>query len=192
MLLSMTFANRQVQAQEMNRAAVVVRFEDERTEGRCVLFEESEISGYALLQRSGLALDVKSEGQGGLVCAIDGTGCGTSNCLCQCQGDPCVYWSYWHMDGDGWNYSAIGSTIRRISDGDMDGWSWGPGSVTSAIEPPPFSFDDVCSSDTVIPESASPEPDTEPTEWLPYALLGLLLAAIAGGAVLASQRRSDS
>ncbi len=34
-----------------------------------------------------------------------------------------------------------------MSQGDVDGWSWGPGSVISAIEPPLTSFEEICSQD---------------------------------------------
>lgn len=190
--LSMTAAIRvQVVAQEGGRVALVVRFDDERVESRCVALAEEEISGYDLLQRSGLALDVKSQGQGSLVCAIDGVGCAPGDCLCQCKGDPCVYWSYWRQSDAGWDYSSVGSTVRRLSHGDVDGWSWGPGSVISAIEPPALTFDDVCSPEAqVFDGSAAADEISEPRQWVPYAGLGLLLAAIGAGAFLASRSRN--
>jgi hypothetical protein len=189
LLLPVVFLG-QVTAQDGGRAAVVVRFDDERTESRCVAFSEEEVSGYALLQRSGLSLDVKSDGQGGLVCAIDGTGCGAGDCLCQCKGEPCIYWSYWRLADDGWTYSAVGSTIRRISDGDVDGWSWGPGSVTSAIEPPTTSFEEICSDGATVYDGTAEEAPDEPINWLPYAVLGLLVVII--GLVLLLRRGAPS
>lgn len=176
-------------AQDGGRAGLVVRFDDGQVESRCVAFEEAEISGYTLLQRSGLALDVKSEGQGGLVCAIEGTGCGLDDCLCQCQGDPCVYWSYWRLGDDGWDYSAVGATIRRLSDGDVDGWSWGPGSVTSAIEPPAITFDQICAAGAPVIDGQATAAPAQPASWRPYVLLLLLLAFMGAGAALATRRR---
>jgi hypothetical protein len=38
-----------VMAQEGSRAAVVVRFDDQRTVSRCVAFDEEQVSGYTLL-----------------------------------------------------------------------------------------------------------------------------------------------
>jgi len=185
-------AQRQAVAQEGGRAGVVVRFADDRVESRCVTFDVAEINGYTLLQRSGLVVDVKSEGQGGLVCAIDGTGCGVNDCLCQCQGDPCVYWSYWRRDDDGWTYSAAGSTIRRISDGDVDGWSWGPGSLTSAIEPPLLTFDEICSAETeAVGELADAEASAS-TGWPTYTLFGLVIVVIGVGALIANKRKGVS
>jgi hypothetical protein len=195
-LLTLIFSagSRQVAAQDTNRAAIVVRFDNERSESRCVAFEEQEISGYELLQRSGLALEVKSGGQGGLVCAIEGTGCGLNDCLCQCKGEPCVYWSYWRRADNEWTYSSIGATVRRLSHGDVDGWSWGPGSVTSAIEPAAVTFDQVCGSDAPLYDgSATSEAPDESLEqsnaWLPYVSFGLIVAILGGGALVAGRRR---
>jgi hypothetical protein len=182
------------QAQTGGQAGLVVRFGDDRVESRCVAFDEAEISGYSLLQRSGLAADIKPQGQGGLVCAIEGTGCGIADCLCQCQGDPCVYWSYWRLADDGWSYSAIGATTRQLSDGDVDGWSWGPGSVTSAIQPPQMTFDEICGPGgqqvVEIAGETSGGAKAEAGTWLPYAALALLLVILGSGALFASRRKS--
>ena len=184
---------RQLEAQEGGRAAVVIRYGDARSESRCVAFEGSEISGYELLQRSGLAVDVKSESQGGLVCAIEGTGCGVDNCLCECKGDPCVYWSYWQAGDEGWSYSPIGATVRQLSDGEVDGWSWGPGSVTSAIEPRAVSFEEVCTAEATVYGGMSTEPAVEqPIAWQPYLAFGLLVVALGGGAWIVGRRRSKA
>jgi LPXTG-motif cell wall-anchored protein len=193
LLLLAIAAQDQTPSERGGRAGLVVRYDDQRVESRCVALDAAEISGYDLLQDSGLALDVKSAGQGGLVCAIEGTGCGPDNCLCQCQGEPCIYWSYWRLGDEGWAYSAVGATVRRVSDGQVDGWSWGPGSVTSAIEPPETTFEEICSNDVQLFSSpAAATRQTGPASWLPYVVLGLLLAIIGGGAWLASKRRADS
>jgi hypothetical protein len=184
-------AQGQAMAQEGGRAGVVVRFDDQRVVSRCVAFDEAEIDGATLLQRSGLSLDVRSAGQGGLVCAIEGTGCGIDNCLCQCQGDPCVYWSYWRLGEDGWSYSAVGASVRKVGYGDVDGWSWGPGSVTSAIEPPAMAFADICAVGQPIfgQQGVVQSGGQGSSSWLPYVLFGFLLAIIGAGALLASRRR---
>lgn len=196
LILLVDAAQDEALAQESSRAAVVVRFDDQRVESRCVAFDEEEISGYTLLQRSGLSLDFASAAQGGLVCAIEGTGCGVDDCLCQCQGNPCVYWSYWRLGDDGWAYSPVGASVRRVSDGDVDGWSWGPGSVTSAIEPPAMRFDEICTVDAPLFDGAASGPaadvGADAAAWLPYVALGLLLVALGAGTVLASRRRQGS
>ncbi|MCP4377012.1 MAG: PEP-CTERM sorting domain-containing protein [bacterium] len=43
------------------------------------------------------------------------------------------FWRYYRStDGETWTASMDGASIRVLSDGDWDGWSWAPGSVSSA------------------------------------------------------------
>lgn len=179
-------------AQETNRAGVVIRYGEGRTENLCVAFEEPDISGYELLQRSGLTIKVKSESQGGLVCGIEGTGCDVDNCLCECKGEPCVYWSYWQEAEEGWTYSTAGATVRRLSDGEVDGWSWGPGSVTSAVAPPAVSFSDICTLDAASAVETEAAPPAPGLDWLPYGLFGLLVAVLGAGTLLVGRMRRES
>jgi hypothetical protein len=156
-------------AQTPNQAALVVRFSDGSTHSQCIEFSESKISGYELLARSGLSLEVDT-GSGLSVCSINGTGCPASNCFCQCTGgDECVYWSYWHFSGGIWQYSNIGASLYQVGDGVVEGWSWGAGSPSNAISPPVVSFEDVCGSaatatplptNTPVPPTATPIPPT--------------------------------
>ncbi|MEZ4516430.1 MAG: hypothetical protein R3C44_06195 [Chloroflexota bacterium] len=128
-------------AADDNQAAVVISFGDGSVVSQCVSFSEAEITGYDLLQRSGLSVIVDDQAAGAAVCRIDGTGCPADDCFCQCRGGgSCVYWSYWHRVDDTWTYSGAGSSIYTIRDGDVDGWAWGPGSVTEAIPPPDIAF----------------------------------------------------
>lgn len=131
-------------AQPANQAAVVVRFSDERVESYCVSFAEEEISGYALLERTGLAFEAQEVGMGASVCQVDDVGCGSNNCFCQCRGATCEYWSYWQMRDGAWQYASGGASINRVRHGDIQGWSWGPGSVSQAIAPPAATFEDIC------------------------------------------------
>ncbi len=132
-----------------NRAALVVRFSDGRVETRCVSFETAAITGAELLERSGLGpiLDY-SGGLGGAVCSIAGEGCAfpREDCFCRCQGAMCEYWAYYHgLDGR-WLYSEVGATSYQVTDGALEGWSWGKGNFSSGTEPPLFSFEEVCAS----------------------------------------------
>lgn len=159
-------------AQDQNQAALVVRFGDGNVEKRCVEFDESQISGYELLTRSGLPVELDAQGLGALVCRIGDVGCPADDCLCQCSGGgECRYWSYWQRAGGGWQYSQIGASNRMLGDGEIDGWSWGPGNVNEAIAPPDLTFDDVCqtappptatptATATPIPPTATPIPPT--------------------------------
>jgi hypothetical protein len=134
------------QAQDDQQAALVVRFSDERVEQLCVTFTEPEITGQELLERSGLVFELLSSGMGSNVCRVEDVGCSSDNCFCQCQGGNCVYWSYWRLQEDGWRYSSIGAHASTVTDGSVEGWSWGPGSVNQAISPPPVTFEEVCAS----------------------------------------------
>jgi len=176
-------------AQEPNKAAVVVRLDDDQVTSRCVTFSEESLSGMDLLRRSGLALETKVEGMGSLVCSIENSGCPADDCFCQCSGGKeCVYWSYWRNQEDGWAYARVGASQNQIGHGGIDGWSWGPGSLTEAIEPPPVTFDEVCSSDNVTVTAISSETTAAP-EWQPYAVFGAVLLLLGGGMVLSRRRR---
>ncbi len=119
-----------------SRAGLVVDMGDGTTLTRCVTFSEEEISGLDLLERSGLEVVTNRD----VVCAIEGTGCPDSNCWCQCQGTPCVYWTYWHWRDGAWQYSQAGAAGYRVRDGDVEGWRWGAGDSPSVS----ISFEQVC------------------------------------------------
>ena len=149
-----------MRAQGGNQAALVIRYSDDRTETACVNFEEPQISGFDLLQRSGLSFEIEAQGLGAIVCSIDGSGCPASDCWCQCKGGAeCIYWSYWHKLQEGWKYSQAGSTIYQINPGSVDGWSWGPGAANQAVAPPDLSFEEVCQ----IPATSTATPPPSPT-----------------------------
>lgn len=124
------------QAQATNRVGLVVDRGDGVVVTRCVSFSENEINGYELLLRSGLELVVDQ----GTVCAIDGTGCPATNCWCQCQGNPCIYWSYWHWLNGEWQYAQEGPGGHMVENGDIEGWVWGDGTAP----PPAVPFHQIC------------------------------------------------
>ena len=132
-------------AQETNRVGVVVAMGDGRIETACVSFSEPSISGLALLERSGLDLNVQASGGNASVCSIDGKGCSfpREGCFCQCKGGgPCRYWTYWHLNGAGWQYASTGAATYQVAPGSVEGWAWGDGST--GMRPPAASFDKVC------------------------------------------------
>jgi len=140
-----------VSAQTSNRAGLVVRFSDGSVVTRCIEFGEPELTGYGVLTRSSLRVVAA----GGAICAIEDTGCPLESCL------SCAYpnyWSYWHLIGGNWSYSAVGADAYRVHDGDVEGWSWGLG------EPPPVvAFDQICPT----------LPTTAPSLYLPIVLSAL-------------------
>lgn len=184
-----------LQTPEPNRAAVVVRSGEGQVDSRCVAFAEETISGYELLARSGIDLVIDASGAGVMVCSIAGEGCPASSCLCECQGEPCTYWSYWRWRGDEWQYAGLGASVTQISDGDVDGWSWGPGSVTSAIAPPTVSFDEICAAGAPAAQGMAPAAtdagDNGAIAWLPYALFLLFIALLGGAYVLLPRRKAS-
>ncbi|HSM57742.1 MAG TPA: hypothetical protein VK879_16430 [Candidatus Sulfomarinibacteraceae bacterium] len=144
----------QAQEADQNRAALVMRFDEGDVATYCVAFEEPEITGLELLQRSGVALEIEDIGMGVTVCRVDETGCPADNCFCECQGGECRYWSYWYQNDGQWRYAALGAHARMVGDGVVEGWSWGPGSVSEATSPPPVTFEEVCAADDEAPDEA--------------------------------------
>ncbi len=138
-----------------HRAALVVRFSDGRVETRCVAFATEVISGLELLERSGLGTIVDyNSGLGGAVCSIGGEGCAfpRQDCFCRCQGGTCEYWAYYHGQDGRWLYSEVGASSYQVTDGAVEGWSWGKGNFSSGTEPPFVPFDQICA----LPEQAGP------------------------------------
>jgi len=137
-----------------NRAGLIVVHGDGRVLTRCVTFAEDRISGVALLQRSGLAMDANTGPMGSAVCTINSEGCPVNDCFCQCKNNPCTYWNYFHRNTDGsWAYSGMGAAMWTVGDGDIDGWVWGDGSAP----PPALAFDTICAAESapVMPAPAS-------------------------------------
>ncbi|MFO7541018.1 MAG: prenyltransferase/squalene oxidase repeat-containing protein [Chloroflexota bacterium] len=190
-----------------NQAALIIVLEDGLTVERCVDFAEPEITGLELLQRSGLDLALNISGSGAAVCSIEGTGCPADDCFCECSGADCVYWAYWYQQADEWVYAQVGAASYQVSPGQIQAWVWGLGSPTEAPMPPDVTFADVCLTDAAAdpePESETPtvgieatavvetpaaqatatpivETDESGTNWLPYALFGLLVLLLGGG-----------
>jgi len=137
-------------AQSVNQAALVVVHGDGRVLTRCVEFTEAQISGLDLLQRSGLDLNLEASSMGASICRLDGEGCTfpQQSCFCQCEGESCVYWSYWRWDNGGWRYSQLGASNSTVPPGGMDGWVWGAGTVDMAQAPPSLSFASICAAPT--------------------------------------------
>ena len=145
-----------------NRAAIVVRYPNGREWQSCVQFSEPAISGDELLRRSGLSvISDFSSGIGNAVCSINGAGCSypTEDCFCRCQGIECEYWAYFHWLDGGWQYSQVGAGGYQVTNGALEGWSWGPGSFgNSGTQPPQVAFSDIC-----VPPTATPTPTATAT-----------------------------
>ncbi len=114
---------------EANVAGLIVDYGNGRVSYALVPFAEPEISGFDLLDRSGLSLlAIEFGGLGQGVCAIEGTGCDVAACrarLCQ-SGDPdSPFWQYAQLGSDGtWVTSPLGATTSTVTDGGIDAWAW--------------------------------------------------------------------
>ena len=141
------------------KAGLVVRFDDGRVETRCVAFSDTQIGGDQLLTSSGLS-DIVFSGEGAL-CRIDGEGCASDDCFCRCTDlNDCQYWAYYNRQGGAWVYSQLGAMNSIVSNGDLQGWSWGQGDFQQGVPPPETTFEQVCpaSSGTNDTPTVTPSP----------------------------------
>jgi len=161
-------------AQAPNHAALIVDFGDGRVVVRVVAFTGETISGLELLQQSGLDIAVMvNPGGGAALCAVEGVGCAPTpqECFCQCQGTPCSYWSYFHLQDGGWVYAGMGTADHVLRDGDVDGWVWGDGRTP----PPLLTWEEIwaqggTATPTVLPPSPTATPPPATTAVLPTAV----------------------
>jgi hypothetical protein len=159
------------QANDPQRVGLVVVHGNGEVMKQCIEFSEDQITGYEVLERSGLDLNADvTSGMGATICRIDDEGCTypAEDCFCQCQGSPCIFWSYWHLVDGAWQFSNLGATIYQVSDGDVEGWVWGAGSRGNGGSPPPLiPFDQICqplSTDTPTPtDTPTHTPEPQPT-----------------------------
>ena len=139
-----------------NRAGLVVVFGNGDVVTRCVSFPEAHITGYQLLERSGLTFEADFDPNlGAFICGIESEGCPKTDCQCKVPD----YWSYWHRDETGWVYSTLGASKFVVLPGKIDGWVWGKGHS----QPPRVSFEDVCPNEEPV-QSATPSATATITE----------------------------
>ena len=147
-----------------NQAGLVVQFGDGSLHTTCVdLGPDGQITGEEMLRASGYAalIDYGSGFGGGTVCKIDNEGCDfpADKCFCQCTmkpGDPCIYWSYFHLLDGQWRYSIQGVSNYVVRPGDVEAWVWGLGSAGSGVAPPSITLEQIC----VPPPKTTPPPST--------------------------------
>ncbi len=158
-------------AADDNRVAVVIDYGNDQIATRCVSFSEASITGFEALERTGLPVETDFQTGGAAVCRIDSQGCPANDCFCSCRGGgDCIYWSYWHLTNGTWNYSAAGSGLYQVTDGAVEGWVWGLGSVTQAQPPPVVAFADVCAAAATNTPTVTATPTSTATRiFLPTA-----------------------
>jgi hypothetical protein len=150
-------------AQGDDKVGLVVKFGDGSVFTDCIDFSGPGMTGEDVLDLSGLPV-VKdtSYGLGAAVCRIEEDGCDypDEHCFCQCLGNECDYWAYYHLDRQGgeWVYSVKGSSWNTIQAGDVEGWAWYDDDLTEAEnEPPVKTFEELCAPPTPTP-TRTPEP----------------------------------
>lgn len=140
----------------INKAGLAVTLPDGSSILRCVEFSGESISGFELLETSGLQLETSFDpAKGNAICGIEDQGCNSDNCFC----DMPNYWSYWHLDSENeeWAYSQVGSNTYQVTAGSVDGWSWGD-------QPPALvSFDKICADNPLLFLPAVVKEDQQPT-----------------------------
>jgi hypothetical protein len=160
-------------AEEPNRAALVVQFDHDRVETRCVSFEGSTITGGEMLQRSGLDVIIDStRGMGITLCKVGDLGCDfpAEHCFCQCMGGgPCAYWNYFYRDpgSESWVYSPLGAALHKAGPGSVEAWVWGDGHTPPADG---LTFGHICAASAPIGPTGTLEPEVAPTASPPLPL----------------------
>ncbi len=145
-----------------NHAGLIIQGPNGQVTTRCVAFDEPEITGYELLRRSNLPL-VVDIASGGSLCKIQNTGCNfpAQKCFCECQdlNQSCIYWQYFFLSGGTWKYSPLGMLGQKVTNGSVNGWSYGVGSASSGgAAPPLMTVEQICeaSAAPTAPPTAAP------------------------------------
>lgn len=116
------------------RVSIVVDSDSTGMSTDCLVVP-SGTTGSQLLARRAAALGRSAPryAQSGLLCAIDGfpaSGCGDRS------SGGFAYWAYFNGTSGSWVYGTYNPFIRRLSDGDVEGWRF-VGSGGDAGDPPP-------------------------------------------------------
>lgn len=156
------------QADDPAQVGLVVLHGDGEVIKQCVSLPGGDLTGYDVLEQAALDLNVEAQGLGVTVCRLDGEGCGFpgESCFCQCQGTPCIYWSYWRLKGNDWDYSSQGASSRPVKNGDVEGWVWGQGYMGNGAitKPPVIPFEEICVPATSTPTTTNTPLPTETPE----------------------------
>ncbi|MFH1744445.1 MAG: hypothetical protein ABIH23_36035 [bacterium] len=117
----------------VSKAGLVIDHSDGARLVKVIEFPGETITGWQLLQRSGLDITSSDFGFGIAICAIDGEGMPAENCF----GDPeGRFWNFNILLSDGtWVSSWVGASDTIVYDGDAHGYLYGVwGVVQPAIE----------------------------------------------------------
>ncbi|MFQ5613202.1 MAG: hypothetical protein ACE5H9_13825 [Anaerolineae bacterium] len=161
-VLLVAFSAASSQVDGPNKVGLVVVHGDDEVITQCIEFSEDEITGLDVLERSGLDLNIGvAGGLANSVCRLDNEGCSfpAESCFCQCQGAPCIFWSYYHFIDGNWLFSNVGASAHKVRHGDVEGWRWGESSPAGGETPPAIPFEQICAAapiDTPVPTDTPP------------------------------------
>jgi hypothetical protein len=129
------------------RAGVVVDFGNGQVVTQCVKFQGPYITGFDLLQRSGLAFTFQNfSGLGAAICSIQSTGCQfpAQACFCQCPdaNGNCNFFGYYVQDkhDTSFTFSDVGVSSQIVRNKDVNAFVFGSGTVP----PTGYTFEDIC------------------------------------------------
>ncbi|QSB05491.1 hypothetical protein [Natronoglycomyces albus] len=117
-------------AQEVCDGVTVVVDFDGNPEAGCATGEVS--SGLDALRQAGFTVEFVT-GQPGMICQINGQPGEAGTCATSPSTD--AYWSYWHADGDEWEFSSFGASMRVPASAGVEGWVFGDGGNEPDISP---------------------------------------------------------
>lgn len=179
-----------------HRAALLVVFGDGSVREFCVPFGEERISGFDLLQRSGLDLRYEVHGGGDVtVCRIEGVGTDfpREDCFARCKNvnAGCVFWGYYRLDAKTrqWTFPTIGAADAVVRDGAVEAWRWGEQGVGGGNPPPEAGFQRICAN-PIAARSAARTGSNAPSPAALAAVGAIVAALVALGVARARARRA--
>ncbi|HEX9696564.1 MAG TPA: hypothetical protein VGB64_09675 [Actinomycetota bacterium] len=165
----------------------------------CIAFTAEEeatgFDGIDLLQRAGLPVVLGGTRDLASVCRIGDDGCDDpGDCFCQCRdagAEACRFWGYYTLSADGaWTFAQESASLRRIRDGDVDGWRFGAHAGGEGV--PPRVPDERCANLTAMAKTNSSTAATR-DDGLPIGMLAAVIVALAfaGGIGYGLRRRPE-
>ena len=68
--------------------------------------------------------------------------------------DAYRYWSYWQLESGTWQYAKLGPAMVKATDGAVDGWRYGVGTVQTSTPPDiEIGFTEICGNEPQSPDS---------------------------------------
>ncbi len=141
-------------AQTPIQVGLVVQYASGSVETKCVTLTSPDPSGWDVLVAASVNVVGASSGMGMTVCAIGSVGCPASDCWCKFTSGENLYWSYWHLRGNRWEYSNLGASNYKVKAGEVEGWIWGDGRTA----PPRYTYDEICAPSPTATSTFTPLP----------------------------------